>query len=33
MGIEIRWGGNWKGDFNPSDNTFFDGPHYELVEG
>lgn len=35
-GIEIRYGGDWDGDFVPvtedDDETFFDGIHFELLE-
>lgn len=31
MGIEIRSGGDWDGDFDLKDQTFFDLPHFELV--
>lgn len=27
----IRWGGDWDGDNNLSNQTFFDLPHYELI--
>jgi hypothetical protein len=30
MGIDIRWGGNWDGDDELKDQTFFDLPHFEL---
>jgi len=32
MGIAIRWGGNWDGDDDLHDQTFFDLPHFELAE-
>ena len=32
MGIKIRWGGNWDGDDELHDQTFFDGPHFELID-
>ncbi|MFH1409110.1 MAG: M15 family peptidase [Nanoarchaeota archaeon] len=32
MGIKLRWGHDWDGDTDLSDQTFNDGPHYELVE-
>ncbi len=31
MGIELRWGGDWDGDTEVDDQTFFDLPHYEIV--
>ncbi|MFQ5471456.1 MAG: M15 family peptidase [Dehalococcoidia bacterium] len=30
--IAIRWGGDWDGDTDLSDNRFRDFPHFELVE-
>ena len=32
LGIKIRWGGDWDGDFNLKNQNFFDLPHWELVE-
>jgi peptidoglycan L-alanyl-D-glutamate endopeptidase CwlK len=32
MGIKIRWGKDWDGDTDLSDQKFCDGPHYELVD-
>lgn len=32
QGIKIRWGGDWDGDFNLKNQTFFDLPHFELVD-
>jgi len=32
MGIEIRWGGDWDSDNIFNDQTFFDLPHFEIVE-
>ena len=32
MGIKLRSGYNWDMDDDLDDQTFFDGPHYELVE-
>ena len=32
MGIKIRLGADWDGDGNIKDQTFFDRPHFELVE-
>ena len=31
MGIKLRWGGDWDGDFDLKDQKFFDLPHFELV--
>ncbi len=31
LGIAVRWGGDWDGDFDLKDNTFNDLPHFELV--
>ena len=31
MGINIRWGGDWKSD-KKMNNKFFDGPHFEIVD-
>ena len=30
MDIKIRWGGDWDGDNDLKDQTFFDLPHFEL---
>lgn len=30
LGINIRWGGDWNGDNNFKNQTFFDLPHFEL---
>ncbi len=32
MGIDIRWGGDWDGDFQVKDQNFNDLPHFELLE-
>ena len=32
LGIAIRWGGDWDGDGDFSDQTFHDLPHFELVQ-
>jgi len=32
MGIKIRWGGDWDGDLEFTDQTFHDLPHFELVD-
>jgi len=31
MKIKIRWGGNWDGDDELFDQSFFDLPHFEIV--
>ena len=31
LGISIRWGGDWDGDFDFADNTFDDLVHFELL--
>jgi hypothetical protein len=30
MGIKLRWGGNWDGDADLDDQTFYDLVHFEL---
>ena len=30
MGVSLRWGGDWDGDTDVKDQTFFDLPHFEL---
>lgn len=32
MGIKIRFGGDWDGDFDLKDQNFFDLDHFELVD-
>ena len=32
LGIKIRWGGDWNGDNNLKNQTFFDLPHFELSD-
>lgn len=32
LGIKLRWGYDWDGDTDLNDQTFNDGPHFELVE-
>ena len=32
LGVKIRFGGDWNQNFDFSDQTFFDLPHYELVD-
>lgn len=29
--LQIRWGGDWDGDFNSAEHRFFDAPHFEIV--
>lgn len=29
-GVSIRWGGDWDGDGNNADSSFWDAPHFEL---
>jgi peptidoglycan L-alanyl-D-glutamate endopeptidase CwlK len=31
MGIKIRWGGDWNGNFEIRDEKFRDLPHFELI--
>lgn len=31
IGIKIRWGGDWDGDFDFKDQNFHDLPHFELI--
>ena len=30
LGIKIRWGGDWNENGRSDDETFYDGPHFEL---
>jgi peptidoglycan L-alanyl-D-glutamate endopeptidase CwlK len=32
LGLNIRWGGDWSQDNDLNDQTFFDLPHFELVD-
>lgn len=32
MGLKLRWGGDWDGDFDTAEHGFWDGPHFELVD-
>ena len=32
LGIKIRYGGDWNGNFDLKDQNFYDGVHFELVE-
>lgn len=31
LGIAVRWGGDWDGDFNFQDQRLVDMPHFELL--
>lgn len=31
QGVNIRYGGDWNGDFDLKDENFFDGVHFELI--
>lgn len=31
LGIKIRWGGDWDGDGDSTDQKLFDAPHFELL--
>lgn len=33
LGVELRYGGDWDGDFDLKDQNFFDLPHFELKAG
>ena len=33
LGVELRTGGDWDGDFDIKDQNFFDLPHFELKSG
>ena len=33
LGVPLRWGGNWDGDQELLDQSFFDLPHFEILEG
>jgi hypothetical protein len=33
MGVKLRWGGDWDGDNDLTDQTFNDLVHFEIVEG
>jgi hypothetical protein len=32
MGIRLRWGGDWNQNGKTKDESFFDGPHFELMD-
>jgi hypothetical protein len=32
MGLKVRWGGDWDGDWMFTDQQFIDMPHFEVVE-
>lgn len=31
MGVTLRWGGDWNMDFDPTNQTFYDAPHFEIM--
>lgn len=31
LGVSIRWGGDWDMDGDSKDESFYDGPHFELL--
>lgn len=31
MGIKVRWGGDWNMNGQWKDESFYDGPHFELI--
>jgi len=32
LGIQLRWGKDWDGDTDLNDQSFKDGPHFELID-
>lgn len=32
LGVKIRYGGDWNGNFDLKDQNFYDGVHFELIE-
>ena len=32
LNVTLRWGGDWDRDWDHQDQTFFDLPHFEIVE-
>lgn len=32
MGVKLRCGADWDGDFDPTDQSFHDLPHFELLD-
>ena len=32
LGVKLRWGGDWDGDWIHTDQSFMDLPHFELLE-
>lgn len=32
LDVKLRWGGDWDRDWEHTDQTFFDLPHFEIVE-
>lgn len=33
LDIRVRWGGDWNQNGKSDDEKFFDGPHWEIVDG
>ncbi len=31
LGVKLRWGGDWDGDWNHKDQSFHDLPHFEVI--
>lgn len=31
LGVTLRWGGDWDGDWEHNDQTFIDLPHFEVI--
>jgi len=31
LGIKIRWGGDWNGNFDLKDQNYYDLPHFEVI--
>jgi hypothetical protein len=31
-GVPLRWGFDWDNDFDLKDQTFYDGPHFEMIK-
>ena len=32
LGVKLRWGYDWDGDWDHTDQSFHDGPHFELIQ-
>jgi len=32
LGVKLRWGGDWNLNGTSKDESFFDGPHFEIIE-